>query len=267
MTVFVSSLASGRALAPVLLVKHSVEGPNCSVSEALLSSLPSDWAIIPKQIPYMHWLDMRKILDHVDREWSRIADPTQFRVWILDCHFSRHSLEFLAEAASRGILVIQVPPNATEAVQPADQMINAVLAREFEKRLLKLNTKYTTKAPPLSSIINDTLWAAYHAATNPDVVKASWKQTGIHPLDVATLQSRLGVGNEDSKEETAALRVLRGMADFAIPTGAAGAITGVTSKQLAARQAKFDHRTGMLTISGEIAKCIEIFRSRKEKST
>lgn len=102
-------------------------------------------------------------------------------VLFLDGHASRNGLKWIEEAQKCNIEIILLPANTTHFLQPCDNDLNKTFQRVIRETRDALLKMATTNVHAMGFKLK--LAVAGHAGVTPDVVRKSFVNTGIWPMD------------------------------------------------------------------------------------
>jgi hypothetical protein len=105
---------------------------------------------------------------------------------LLDSHLSHYSLPFLQYAKQHGIKVLPYPPHCTHALQGLDVVCFAKMKDVWKEEIRLYEELY--EKPVTSEVFTGLFGKAFLQAFTPDLVKAAFSATVIHPFNPDVIQ-------------------------------------------------------------------------------
>lgn len=123
----------------------------------------------------MQWL--KTVFEPLTREKA----AGRIRVLILDGHSSHYSLEFLQFCILHNIIVLVYPPHCTHALQGLDVVCFAKFKKEWHAAIAKFEdeNQHAVGKEDFLSVFG----GAFQKSFDPEMVKAAFRVTGVHPYD------------------------------------------------------------------------------------
>jgi len=107
-------------------------------------------------------------------------EPGTYRMLTLDGHNSHISLKVVNFCEAHRIILMNLPPHTTHALQPCDVGIFGPLAAAWRKVVGQF-TRYGVHIG--KEDIPSLLHKARETSITPDIIRKAWAQTGLHPLN------------------------------------------------------------------------------------
>jgi len=200
--------ASGKALVPTLIHKgermrkswfNDNPGLFRYVSRGSIkipAALPVTGLLTYPHLSIMHspkgWTDkkaLRQYLEECFEPQTRIGlQPGQHRMLTLDGHNSHISLAVVSFCEANNIILMNLPPHTTHALQPCDVGIFGPLAAAWRKVVGKY-TRYGLHIEPED--IPALLHQARQKSITPEIIKSAWAQSGLHPLRLDAIPAEM----------------------------------------------------------------------------
>lgn len=102
---------------------------------------------------------------------------------IFDGHLTHTSLSVIELAIEEGIVIVKLPPHATDKLQPLDVACFSALKKKWSSVLVAWNSEWGASKPITKSVFVNKISEVWHEGLSPDNVKAGFEATGICPLD------------------------------------------------------------------------------------
>ncbi|KZL65340.1 transposase [Colletotrichum tofieldiae] len=197
--------ARGRALPPLVMYKGK--------------SVQQQWFPLDLQ-PYASWkftaTENGWTTDQNALEWLEKVfipqtvpeDPSDTRLLVLDAHHSHTTTDFLWRCFQNHIHLLFLPPHTSHVLQPLDQSVFRPLKVAYRKYLGYLDIQSNSTVTGKRNFIDCYRRARLDALTI-QVIKSSWKHTGLWPVDVAQpLSSPFTAGQSGSQQWDEAVSIV-----------------------------------------------------------
>jgi hypothetical protein len=132
----------------------------------------------------MAWL--RDVFDRHTKEKCRRS----YRLLILDGHGSHVTESFINYCDQNQILLAVFPPHSTHTLQPLDVGMFSPLSRAYVTELGKQQQQSLGLLTVKKGDFFDLFWAAYTSSFTADNILASFRATGIWPMDSGAVLKR-----------------------------------------------------------------------------
>ena len=132
--------------------------------------------------PKSGWMDGELFHEWFVNHFLKYAPTTRPLMLLLDGHASHYNPCFIREAASRGVIVFCLPPHATHACQPLDSNCFRILKKEWDKSCDLYMAQHPGKFVTIYQF-SSVFAEAWQNAMTSKVIRASFKATGVYPLN------------------------------------------------------------------------------------
>jgi len=152
-----------------------------------LDWIPADAGIALSESGSMTIEVLPAYIEHFVRNARKVAQDINLPLLLLlDGHKSRRGIEWIQLALQNNIEIVQSPANTSHYLQSNDQDVNLIMNR-VGKTVRDILVQESDISP---TNINFKLVKGTHGynAITEDVVKASWRKTGLWPMDYRFVQ-------------------------------------------------------------------------------
>lgn len=211
------------------------------------------------------WLNEKTwvlVLQKLDKEWRRRFPKRKLCLHLdnLRVHMTVDSLRLCTKKA---MLVVFFPKNATHFIQPADDVMFATFKRKLQETHSESLTFLTSDDKDLGKHLLG-LAQDLEVVITPEVIKASWRNTGMYPFD-----KELIVKNAKANVADVATEMDTETTTQALLSDAVSLVTETIQQNLPGRKRKhiraktLEHR---LYLGSEILEVSEKERAEKERA-
>ena len=102
---------------------------------------------------------------------------------LLDGHVSHISMEVISAAVEENIIIVKLPPHATNVLQPLDVTCFGLLKQKWSKLLAACSNISGSRSSLTKSSFVDELAHTWNACLSESNVKSGFSSTGIFPVD------------------------------------------------------------------------------------
>ena len=102
---------------------------------------------------------------------------------IFDGHMMHVSLDVIEKAVEENVVLLKLPPHATDVLQPLDVSCFGPLKRLWEQRLNAWINEFGVSEPIRKGIFVNKLCEVWHQGLSASNIKAGFECTGIFPID------------------------------------------------------------------------------------
>ncbi|EFQ89769.1 hypothetical protein PTT_13837 [Pyrenophora teres f. teres 0-1] len=143
-------------------------------------------------------------LEQVFDRSTKAKARRQWRLLILDGHGSHVTSDFINYCDNNKILLAIFPPHATHSLQPLDVVLFGPLGANYSREL----DRYLQRSQALIGVKKGDFlpifWPAWSSTMRPDVIKQSFRATGIWPMEAEVILKRF---NNNTSEQDKALQI------------------------------------------------------------
>jgi hypothetical protein len=170
---------------------------------------PLDWHFSTSNSGWTSDSHAFKWLTEVFEPSTKLADPTQRRLLIMDGHSSHITANVIAYCMEHAIDLLILPPHTSHMLQPLDLSVFSPL-----KRALAAETDAASRVDTgriLRSEWTSMYIRARQAALRPSNILAGWKASGLWPLSPITVLAKLPVQHASQASEPHSTTPLTGL--------------------------------------------------------
>jgi len=148
---------------------------------------PSEWAIgevsgTSYGLSPSGWINSNLFQQWFEKHFLLYIPAARPVLLLLDGHASHYNPFVIERAVAEQIIIFCFPPNTTHLVQPLDSSCFAALKRAWNDEVIRYTSHYYGQVVS-RSIFSGLFAHAWHKAMNFYSIKASFKNTGVHPLN------------------------------------------------------------------------------------
>ena len=167
-TVLAACSASGEVLPPMIIFQGTWKGSK--PHEGFLYAV-SDSGWMTSKV-FLEWF----------QKFARSVTQRPLLL-LLDGHVSHVSMEVISTAVEKNIIIVKLPPHATDVLQPLDVTCFGPLKQKWSKLLAARSNISGSRSSLTKSSFVDELAHIWYACFSESNIKSGFSSTGIFPVD------------------------------------------------------------------------------------
>lgn len=193
-TVMFAVTAAGKLLPPMMLFNSMSEAKR----DSIMRSVPKNWGVAENPSGYMTGVAMKHYLEWLSE--GPLKNIEGKKIIFLDNHGSHKTKEVRRFCRNNDIDLISLYPNSTRTIQPLDIKVFLPIKTLFRSKMQNWSIEHpgdtfdtSQLAPMIEEACKETVTEA--------LIKASFKDSGIHPWNVENIDFSKCLGKNPEQSE------------------------------------------------------------------